>query len=226
MVTSNIPKGVTIQRDMLGNINKLLYEEHDFVKFPSFNVKNYMEMLCSTDGASIYLENMEWTLGFERFGIFLLMHITHFGRIVEVNTCVKKLLHCMQGGFMWIDMNISIDLNLITQITGLPKPRVDPPQFFVGKERDRELAIRIKNNYNLSKNFRGYDVASIKDEVVCFVEKELAIKVLRKCHSNQVPTLIIYLVAQCAKDVQMNWENFLLNEFLNDFEIPMIKVYH
>ena len=59
MVTPNIPKGVMIQRDMLGNINKLLYEEHDFVKFPSFNVKNYMEMLCSIDGALISLEPME-----------------------------------------------------------------------------------------------------------------------------------------------------------------------
>ena len=81
---------------------------------------------------------------------------------------------------------------------------MDTPQFFVGKERDRELAIHMKNNYNLSKNCRGYDVASIKDEVVCFVEKELAIKVLQKCHSNQVPTSIIFVVEQCAKGVQMN----------------------
>ena len=101
-----------------------------------------------------------------------------------------------------------------------------PPQFFVGKERDRELAIHMKSNYNLLKNCRGYDVASIKDHEVHFVEKVLVIQLLRKCHSNQVPTSIIFVVEQCAKGVQMNWATFLLNEFLNDSEIPMIKVHH
>ena len=101
-----------------------------------------------------------------------------------------------------------------------------PPQFFVGKERDRELAIHMKNNYNLLKNCRGYGVASIKDHEVHFVEKVLAIKLLQTCHSNQVLALVISIVEQCVESVKMKWTTFILNEFLCDSQIPMIKVHH
>ena len=94
---------------------------------------------------------------------------------------------------------------------------MNPTQFFVGKDKDRELAIQMKDKYNLSKNSIGYGVTSINDQVMSFVIKALATKVLRKCRPNLVLAFVIATVEQCAKGVQMNWANFLLNEFLSDY---------
>lgn len=55
----------------------------------------------------------------------------------------------------------------------------------------------MKENYNLSKNKIEFDIASINDETILFVEKEMTIKVLRNMHSNQVTAWIIVAVEQC-----------------------------
>ena len=44
----------------------------------------------------------------------------------------------------------------------------------------------MKEKYNLSKNKIEFDIASINDETILFVEKAMTIKVLRNMHSNQV----------------------------------------
>jgi hypothetical protein len=46
----------------------------------------------------------------------------------------------------------------------------------------------------------------------------LACKLLRKCRKYQVPTMVIAAAEQCVEGVQMNWETFLLNQFLIDCE--------
>ena len=77
------------------------------------------------------------------------------------------------------------------RITGLPKYGVDPTQFFVGKEKDRELANQMKEKYNMMKKKRVYDVVSINNNGVCFITKSLASKFLRKCWPNQVLVAMI-----------------------------------
>ena len=52
----------------------------------------------------------------------------------EVNTFEKKLLVCFHRGCLWLDTHISIDVELITTIIGLPKVGVDMEPLFVGKE--------------------------------------------------------------------------------------------
>ena len=61
------------------------------------------------------------------------------------------------------------------------------------------MVRHMKEKYiNPSKNNRGYDVASIKDQVVCFMEKELTSKVLRKCFPNKESSFVIATIEQCA----------------------------
>jgi hypothetical protein len=43
-----------------------------------------------------------------------------FGRSNEINACVNMLLRCVHGGYLWLDRPVSIDIDLIVCITGLP----------------------------------------------------------------------------------------------------------
>jgi hypothetical protein len=53
----------------------------------------------------------------------------------EVNACVKFLLYCVHGGYMWLDRPISIDTDLIARITGLPTQGEDPTLLFADKKK-------------------------------------------------------------------------------------------
>ena len=52
--------------------------------------------------------------------------MSYFGRPIEVNACVKKLLACLHGGYLWLDESVEVTVELISAITGLPKYRPDP----------------------------------------------------------------------------------------------------
>jgi hypothetical protein len=45
--------------------------------------------------------------------ILNVMKIPHFGQHEEVNTCIKILLFCYHGGYLWLDMRVIVDLALI-----------------------------------------------------------------------------------------------------------------
>jgi hypothetical protein len=95
------------------------------------------------------------------------MKIPHFGRHQEVNACVKLLLSCYHGGYLWLDRRMTVDPTLIHMITGLSMQGPDPQKFYPGKVADRTLAQRIKDTYDdVEKGKRGYKVASIQDGTV------------------------------------------------------------
>jgi hypothetical protein len=75
------------------------------------------------------------------------MKIPHFGRHQEVNACVKMLLSCYHGGYLWLNHRITIDPMLINQIIGLSMQGPDPQEFYPGKSMDHTLAQRIKETY-------------------------------------------------------------------------------
>ena len=43
-----------------------------------------------------------------------------------------------------MDMPIVITVDLISEITGLPKDGVEPSQYFRGRDNDKRLAARLK----------------------------------------------------------------------------------
>jgi len=49
-----------------------------------------------------------------------LLEIPHFGLGKYVNNCVKQLLALVHGCIIWMDMLVSIDVDLIVKITGIP----------------------------------------------------------------------------------------------------------
>ena len=78
---------------------------------------------------------MEWARGLDQSGILSLLYMPHFGRTISINTYVKKLLVLFHGGFLWLGKPISIDVELITVIIGLPFVGMDPTPLLI---KDKE----------------------------------------------------------------------------------------
>jgi hypothetical protein len=74
------------------------------------------------------------------------MKIPHFGH-QEVNAWVQLLMSCYNGGYLWLDRRIIVDLTLIHRITGLSLKSPDPQQFYPRKTSDCSLAQHIKESY-------------------------------------------------------------------------------
>jgi hypothetical protein len=75
------------------------------------------------------------------------MKIPHFGRHQEVDACIKLLLSCYHGGYLWLNHSITVDPMLINRIMGLSMQGPDPQEFYPGKAMDRTLAQKIKATY-------------------------------------------------------------------------------
>jgi hypothetical protein len=90
------------------------------VKFPELVPHEYLELKVDPLTKQNVPVTKVWARGLERAGLLNLFDIPHFGHNNKVNACVKLLLSCMHGGYMWMDRPISIDMDLIARIIGLP----------------------------------------------------------------------------------------------------------
>jgi hypothetical protein len=90
------------------------------------------------------------------------MKIPHFRSHQEVNACVKLLISCYHGIYLWRDRGITVDPMLIHRIAGLSMQGLDPEEFYPRKDTDPTLEQKIKDTYvNVEKGTQGYKVASI-----------------------------------------------------------------
>ena len=64
---------------------------------------------------------------------------------------------------------------------------------FGGKGGEQALAEAMKEKFKLVKKPRGYAISSISDPVVKVATQILAGKVMRKCHTDEVPVLVVAL---------------------------------
>jgi hypothetical protein len=125
------------------------------LKINDFNLgdcKNYgmlapHKYLTKTTGKKSKIIPQPWTMDITRSTILNVMKIPHFDRHQEVNACVKILLSCYHGGYLWLDRCITVDLVLIHRITELSMEGPDPQNFYLRKDADRALAQHIKETY-------------------------------------------------------------------------------
>ena len=73
-----------------------------------------------------------------------------------------KFLECFHGGMLWLDTPITLMMDLISEITGLPKDGEDPLQYSKGRDNDKRLAAGLKEWYDLKHDGRAYRIDSIK----------------------------------------------------------------
>jgi hypothetical protein len=127
------------------------------------------------------------------------MKIPHFGRHQEVNACIKILLLCYHGGYIWLDKCISMNTTLIHLIIVLRMQGPDPHKFYQGKTSYLSLVQRIKEAYDdVEKGKQGYKVASIQDGAVYLACQLIADKLVRHNHLMQVTRFIVDLARKCV----------------------------
>jgi hypothetical protein len=184
------------------------------LKFSDFNLgdrKAYIMLaphkyLTRTKGKNSKIIPQSWTQKLGQFTLLNVMKIPHFGRHQEVNACVKLLLSCYHGGYLWLNYRITVDLTLINRITGMSMQGPDPQDFYPGKTSDRALAQRIKETYgDVEKGMRGYKVASIQSSAVCLACQLIVGKLVHKNRPTQVTGFIVDLAGKCVEGLQMNW---------------------
>jgi hypothetical protein len=95
-----------------------------------------------------------------------MFNIPHFGQSNDVNACVKLLLTYVHGGYLWLDMPISIDTYLIARITCLPTQGKYPNSLFADKKTDKTLSEEMREKFHTVRGVRGLDVSRIYDPKV------------------------------------------------------------
>jgi hypothetical protein len=117
-----------------------------------------------------------------------------------------------------LDKRVSIDVELIANITGLPSWGMDPTKFLVDKDGEKTLAEEMNKKYGTNMGTRGIIIKRINDATTQLGAKILACKMLRKCRREEVPSRVVTVAAQCAEGTTVSWAPYHLNLFLDDYK--------
>jgi hypothetical protein len=115
------------------------------------------------------------------------------------------LLNYIHGGIIYIDPPVSIDTTLIVHIKRFCKAGEDPTLLFK-KMGERALSESMKEKI--------YAFIGKRDLEVRFMMQGFPCKLLFKCHKDKVLAVVISSVVKFKEGVQMNWDTFLVNQFL------------
>jgi hypothetical protein len=94
---------------------------------------------------------LQWAVGLEKTWILGLLELPHFGRGQCANSCVKQLMEITHGRDIWLENLVSIYVELIAHITGLPSQGMDPTQFLDEKTKDKELMEEMKKKFGTDR---------------------------------------------------------------------------
>lgn len=113
---------------------------------------------------------------------------------------------------------MSIDIKVITFITGLPTTGESPAQYLDDKTKEKALTEEMKKTYGTERSSRGIIIKRIGDTVTRMATKLMACKMLRKCCKEEVHDGVVAVAAQCASGTLLSWAPYLLNLFLDDYK--------
>jgi hypothetical protein len=176
----------------------------------------YLDNIGTCPFGDPILQLKPWAVGLANTGILNLLEIPHFGRGKEVNNCVKQLMAVLHGGFLWLEQPVSIDVELIALITGLPSMGENPAQYLDDKTKEKSLAEEMKKTYGTERGSCGIIIKRINDATMRMATKLMACKMLRKCRKEEVPVGVVAAATQCANGTTLSWALYLLNLFLED----------
>jgi hypothetical protein len=161
LVTTYLLKGIHAVRNDQDKIAALKFSDFNLGDRKVYSMLAPHNYLTRTKGKNSKIIPQSWTHNLTQSTLLNVMKIPHFGRHQEVNACVKMLLSCYHGGYLWLKFCITMDLTLINKITGLSMPQY----FYPRKSMDRALVQNIKDTYgDVKKGTQGYKVASIQSD--------------------------------------------------------------
>jgi hypothetical protein len=147
LVTAYLSKRIRIVRADQEKIAALKFSDFNLGDRKVYNMLSPHKYLTRTKGKNSKIVPQSWTMNLAQSTLLNVMKIPHFGRHQEVNACIKLLLSCYHGRYLWLNHRITVDPTLINQITGLSMQGPDPQDFYPGKSMDHALAQRIKDTY-------------------------------------------------------------------------------
>ena len=104
---STIPQGMLCTMDIMPSIMQMKYDYHDMLALTEIMVDPFVSVTKADNDPVVSLPH-DWAWGLERSGLLGLINMPHFGRLVEANTCVKKLLAYFHRGYQWLDKLVPI----------------------------------------------------------------------------------------------------------------------
>jgi hypothetical protein len=113
LITAYLPKGIHAVGPQLGQILMLKISDFNLGDRKNYGMLAPHKYLTKTMGKKSKIVPQPWTMDIARSTILNVMKIPHFDRHQEVNACVKLLLSCYHGGYLWLDRRITVDPTLI-----------------------------------------------------------------------------------------------------------------
>jgi hypothetical protein len=167
IVTAYLPKGIHAVRNEKDKIAALKFNDFNLRYRKIYGMISSYKYLTGMKGKNLNIIPQPWTMNLTQSTLLNVMKIPHFGRHQEFNACVKLLLSCYHGAYLWLDCYITVDPMLIHRIIGLSMEGPDPQEFYLGKATDCALSQKIKDTYgDVEKGTRGYKVDSIQSGTV------------------------------------------------------------
>jgi hypothetical protein len=134
-----LSKGICIVHIDQDKIVALNFSDFNLGDCKAYSMLDPHKYLTKMKGKNSNIIPWPWTHNLAQSTMLNVMNIPHLGSHQEVNACVKLLLSCYHGGYLWLDQRITVDLTLIHQITRMSMQGPDPHDFYPGKTTDRAL---------------------------------------------------------------------------------------
>jgi hypothetical protein len=119
LITAYIPKGIRIVGPQLGHIPALKNNDFNLGDRKNYVMLMLHRYLMKMIGKKSCIVSQSWIKEITQYTILNVMNIPHFGQHREVNACVKILLTCYHGGYIWLDRKVTVDPALIHLIIRL-----------------------------------------------------------------------------------------------------------
>jgi hypothetical protein len=126
LITAYIPKGIHVVQSQLGQIPSLKNNDFNLGDRNNYMMVTPHRYMMKMIGKRPHIVSQPWIKKLMQSMMINMMNIPHFGRHQEVNPCVKLLFSCYHGGYICLDMCITVDPVLIHQIIGLSMQGPDP----------------------------------------------------------------------------------------------------
>ena len=122
---SLLPQGMVCTTDIVPALMQMKYKDHDLLALVDVENKPYVPMV-TVGGGPIERIPHDWACGMNKVGLLGLINMLHFWWLNEVNACIKHLLAYFHGGILWLETTVTIMVDLISDIMGLPKDGPKP----------------------------------------------------------------------------------------------------
>jgi hypothetical protein len=113
LVTTYLSKGIRAMRIEQYKITALKFSNFNLGDKKVYNMFSLHKYLTRTKGKNSKIIPHSWIMNLAQSTLLNVMKIPNFSRHQEVNTCIKLLLSCYHGGYLWLNCHITVDPMLI-----------------------------------------------------------------------------------------------------------------